>query len=464
MTGERGKVALMSIFQQLEQNLDTLHAKRRFGTVKEISGLVVSCEGLEETAIGDRLIIEAKNNRRMPAEIVGFRDNRTLIMPYGTLEGIGPGCRVYDTGHPPEVMVSNGLIGRVLNGLGEPVDDKGALPPGGLPMPLRAAAPNASKRQLVNTPLDVGVRVLNTFLTTCKGQRMGIFSGSGVGKSVLMSMVARYTAADVIVIGLIGERGREVREFLEQQLGTEGLKKAVVVVATGDESPLMRRQAAYTTMAIAEFFRSEGKQVMLLMDSVTRFAVAQREIGLSAGEPPATRGYTPSVFAELPRLLERAGPGLEGEGAITAFFTVLVEGSDMDEPIADAVRGILDGHIVLSRQLAERGHFPAVDVLRSISRMVPQCHSTNQRPPVQRARGILSTYDDMAELIRLGAYRKGGDPKVDEAVLLYPKLESFLQQDMHERSDIAHSFALLEDALKATHAIKKVTDESANAS
>lgn len=314
---------------------------------------------------------------------------------------------------------------------------------------MRASPPPAHARARVGAKIDVGVRAINTFLTCCRGQRMGIFAGSGVGKSVLMSMLARFTEAPVAVIGLVGERGREVQEFLSEDLGETGLARSVVVVATSDEPPLMRRQAAYMTLAVAEYFRNQGADVLCLMDSVTRFAMAQREIGLSAGEPPTTKGYPPTVFAELPRLLERAGPGRQGEGTITGLFTVLVEGDDHNEPIADAVRGILDGHIVLERRIGERGRYPAINILRSVSRMLPGCNSDEENALVRRARMLMSLYDDMAEMIRLGAYRKGSDAQVDEAIRYHPALEELLRQDKRTPASLAEGYRQLQEVFGA---------------
>jgi flagellum-specific ATP synthase len=331
--------------------------------------------------------------------------------------------------------------------MGEPIDGKGPLPQGVSPVPYRNAPPPAHSRKRVGAPLDLGVRALNTFLTCCRGQRLGIFSGSGVGKSVLLSMLARNVDADITVIGLVGERGREVQEFLQDDLGEEGLARSVVVVATSDEPALMRRQAAYLTLAISEHFRDEDKDVLCLMDSVTRFAMAQREIGLSAGEPPTAKGYTPTVFTELPKLLERAGPGA-GEGTITGIFTVLVDGDDHNEPIADAVRGILDGHVVMERRIAERGRFPAINVLKSVSRTMPKSADPAYLPAITRARALMSTYADMEELIRLGAYKSGTSPDVDEAIRMHEPLEAFLRQAQDESTGLNEGYARLDRILQ----------------
>jgi flagellum-specific ATP synthase len=337
-------------------------------------------------------------------------------------------------------------LGRVLNAMGEPIDGKGPLPIGASPVPYRNSPPPAHSRKRVGAPLDLGVRALNTFLTCCRGQRLGIFAGSGVGKSVLLSMLARNVDADIAVIGLVGERGREVQEFLQDDLGQEGLARSVVVVATSDEPALMRRQAAYLTLAIAEYFRDEDKDVLCLMDSVTRFAMAQREIGLSAGEPPTAKGYTPTVFTELPKLLERAGSGI-GLGTITGIFTVLVDGDDHNEPIADAVRGILDGHVVMERRIAERGRFPAINVLKSVSRTMPKSADPDYLDVITKARQVMSTYADMEELIRLGAYRAGSSAEVDEAIALHEPLEAFLRQGKDEATGLNEGYRQLERIL-----------------
>ena len=360
------------------------------------------------------------------------------------------GCKAVITSRESVVHPSNAWLGRVINALGEPIDGKGPLPNGGLPRKLRSAPPPASERARVGPPLDLGVRALNTFVTCCEGQRMGIFAGSGVGKSVLMSMLARNTQCDTAVIGLIGERGREVQEFIEDDLGEEGLARSVVVVATSDESVLMRRQAAYLAMTVAEHFRDEGDKVLCMMDSVTRFAMAQREIGLSIGEPPTSKGYTPTVFTELPRLLERAGPGKTGSGSITGLFTVLVEGDNHNEPVADAVRGILDGHVVMERGIAERGRYPAINVLKSVSRTMPRCVPPEQQPVLIKAKQLLSTYTDMEELIRLGAYRRGSDPTVDEAIFRFGPIDDFLNQGKDESTTIFEGYAQLANLLEMT--------------
>lgn len=430
------------MLEHMAAEISRIPSSRMVGQVVSIRGLLVECIGIEKAlSVGARCQLEGLMplNGSIPkvmCEVVGFRADRALVMPFGPLEGIGLGARVVLLSVESAIYPDEAWLGRVVNALGEPTDGLGMLAKGTVPYRLRNAPPIAHARNRVKGKIDLGVRAINTFLSTCRGQRMGIFAGSGVGKSILMSMLARYSQADVNVIGLVGERGREVQEFIEDDLGPEGLKRSVVVVATSSEPALIRRQAAYTTLCIAEYFRDQGKNVLCIMDSVTRFAMAQREIGLSAGEPPTTKGYTPSVFSELPQLLERAGPGTGNQGSITAMFSVLVEGDDTNEPIADAVRGIIDGHIVLDRAIAERGRFPAINVLRSISRTMPDCNTDKENALVILARQLLSTYEDMAEMIRLGAYRRGTDPDVDRAIQFYPALENFLRQRKEEKSEL----------------------------
>src|SRR5712691_2964760 len=414
-----------------------------YGRVVGVRGLMVEIAGpIHAMSVGARIVIETSGNRFIPSEVIGFTGNNAVVMPFAGREGARRGRRSVIANAASQVRPSPGWLGRVLNAMGEPIDGKGPLPPGPSPYPFRNAPPPAHARKRVGEPLDLGVRALNTFLTCCRGQRMGIFSGSGVGKSVLLSMLARNVAADVSVIGLIGERGREVQEFLQEDLGESGLARSVVVVSTSDQPALMRRQAAYLTLAIAEYFRDEAQDVLVLMDSVTRFAMAQREIGLSAGEPPTAKGYTPTVFTELPRLLERAGPGI-GEGTITGLFTVLVDGDDHNEPVADAVRGILDGHIVMERGIAERGRYPAINILKSVSRTMPRSADAAYLPTINRARQVMATYTDMEELIRLGAYRTGSSAEVDEAIRLHPPLEAFLAQGKEESTSLGEGYRRL---------------------
>ena len=429
-----------------------MHGWRFYGRVVGIQGHLVEVAGAQQSlSIGSRVNILSRQDKIIPCEVVGFKADRALLMPYSMLEGVGVGCQAYVEGETPVVHPSSGWLGRVVNAMGEPIDGKGPIKAGGEAYPVRAQPPAAHLRQRVGGKIDLGVRSLNTFVTCCKGQRMGIFAGSGVGKSILLSMFARYARSDVSVIGLIGERGREVQEFIEDDLGEEGLARSVVVVATSDETALMRRQAAYLTLTVSEYFRDKGNDVLCLMDSVTRFAMAQREIGLAGGEPPASKGYTPTVFSELPRLLERAGPGM-GKGSITGLFTVLVEGDDHNEPISDAVRGILDGHIMLDRAIAERGRFPAINVLRSISRTMPGCNNKVQNDLLVTTRKYLSDYNDMEEMIRLGAYRPGANQEVDDAIHFHPALEEFLAQKKDERSTLEEGYAQLTEILQNSSA------------
>ncbi len=441
MTGAR-----VHLLQELER-LPTMVAA---GRVVAVKGLLIECEGIEGLlSVGSRCAVQGSlaRDHQVLCEVVGFREAVALLMPFDSVEGVGLGARVTMVSAQSAVEPSAAWLGRVVNAMGEPIDGKGPLMRGGAPYLLRTHPLPAANRARVAGKMDMGVRAINTFLTTCRGQRLGIFAGSGVGKSILMSMLARYSQADVNVIGLVGERGREVQEFIEDDLGEEGLKRSVIVVATSSDSALLRRQAAYTTMAIAEYFRDQQQNVLCLMDSVTRFAMAQREIGLSAGEPPTTKGYTPTVFAELPKLLERAGPGLPGGGSITGMFTVLVEGDDTNEPIADAVRGILDGHIVLDREIAQRGRYPAINILKSISRMLPDANNEFENQLIMLARKHMATYENMAELIRLGAYRRGTDPDVDRAMQFWPQLETFITQRENESATLAEGYALLAKVL-----------------
>jgi flagellum-specific ATP synthase len=441
---------------QLDE-INNIQEVRVSGTVTAVLGMLIECAGMERMlSVGARCLVVGQKNMqgmatKIQAEVVGFRENKALLMPFDSLEGIGPGAKVQLQESASVCYPSDAWLGRVINAMGEPVDGKGPLPMGGKPYLLRNHPPEAHERMRVKGKLNVGVRALNTFLSCCRGQRMGIFAGSGVGKSILMSMLARNSQADVNVIGLIGERSRELQEFIEDDLGEEGLKRSVIIVATSSEYALLRRQSAYMTMAVAEYFRDQGKDVLCLMDSITRFAMAQREIGLSAGEPPTSKGYTPTVFAELPKLLERAGPGKKGQGSITGLFTVLVEGDDTNEPVSDSVRGILDGHIILDRAIAQRGRYPAINILKSVSRTMPDCNTDKENALVQVARSMMSTYEDMAEMIRLGAYRKGSNAEVDQAIQYYPALENFLRQRKDEKTTLEEGY----DQLAAVLGIKE---------
>jgi flagellum-specific ATP synthase len=403
------------------------------GKVTQVIGLTVESEG-PDVKLGDVCMIHpGKGNAPVKAEVVGFRNNKVILMPLGELHSIGPGCDVVGTGKPLGVKAGHELLGKVLDGLGMPLD--GSLLPFRMQeVPANNVPISPLRRPRVLEPLSVGVRSIDGLLTIGKGQRVGIFAGSGVGKSTLLGMIARNTSADVNVIGLIGERGREVLDFIERDLGPEGLARSVVVVATSDQPALIRMKGALITTAIAEYFRDRGLNVMMMMDSVTRYAMALREVGLAVGEPPATRGYTPSVFASLPKLLERAGTG--PRGSITAFYTVLVDGDDMNEPIADAVRGILDGHIVLDRKLANRGHFPAIDVLASVSRVMNEVVSKEQIQSANRMKELLSVYRDAEDLINIGAYKSGSNPEIDTAIASIRDIWSFTRQGTDERTTL----------------------------
>jgi flagellum-specific ATP synthase len=433
--------------QSLISEVSSLPDMEIYGRVAGVRGLMVEIAGpIDAMTVGGRVNIEIARDRQVACEIVGFQSDRALALSFGSLEGVRRGCKASVEANVAAVRPSEAWLGRVVNAWGEPIDGRGPLGLGPTAYPLRALPPAAHARRRVGAPLDLGVRAVNAFATCCRGQRMGIFAGSGVGKSVLLSMFARNVASGVSVVGLVGERGREVQEFLQDDLGEAGLARSVVVVATSDESALMRRQAAYLTLALSEFFRDSGRDVLCMIDSVTRFAMAQREIGLSVGEPPTAKGYTPTVFSELPRLLERAGPGA-GEGTITGVFTVLVDGDDHNEPVADAVRGILDGHIVMERAIAERGRYPAINVLKTVSRTMPKSTDPDFVETVRRAKQIMATYADMEELIRLGAYRHGSSAEVDEAIGLNPSLEAFLRQGKEEFTSMRDGYLRLAEIL-----------------
>ena len=411
----------MLLYSNLIDEIGKMEPEDYYGCVTGVRGLFIEVSGIRRRlSIGDRCNVCASGGRKVVCELVSFMDERLLLMPYGSLEGIGLGCRVEVENAAPVIYPHPSWLGRIINAFGEAIDGKGPLIKGSKPYYIKSSPPPAQFRDRVCGKVDLGVKAVNAFLTICKGQRMGIFAGSGVGKSTLMSMMAKNTDSDISVIGLIGERGREAKEFVEDTLGEEGLAKSVLVLATSDESPLMRRQAAYTTMAVAEYFRDQNKNVLCMMDSITRFAMAQREISLTVGEPPASKGYTPSVFAELPRLLE---------------------------PVADAVRSILDGHIVLDRAIAERGRYPAINILRSISRTMPDCDTPEEYAIVAKARKYIAAYENMAELIRLGAYKKGSNREVDEAIFYYPKIEEFLSQRKGEKVTLPECYQQLDAIL-----------------
>jgi flagellum-specific ATP synthase len=412
------------------------------GKVTQVIGLVVEASG-PACRLGAVCDIHTRERRRpLAAEVMGFRENRVLLMPLEEIRGIAPGCRVVARQQRASVRVGSELLGRVIDGLGLPIDGKGPVG-GDADYPLYAAALNPMSRRRIREPLDLGIRAVNGLLSVGCGQRMGIFAGSGVGKSVLLGMIARKTAADVNVIALIGERGREVNDFIERDLGPEGLGRSVVIVATSDRLPLIRTRGAFLATAVAEYFRDRGSRVNLMMDSVTRFAMAQREIGLAVGEPPTTKGYTPSTFTLLPKLLERAGTG-DGRGSITGLYTVLVEGDDTNEPVADAARSILDGHIVLSRELARQNHYPAIDVLGSISRVMDDIVDPAHRASAGRLKETLATYRKAEDLINIGAYVAGSNARIDFAVKMIERLNAYLRQGVDETVPFAESVAQLQ--------------------
>jgi flagellum-specific ATP synthase len=433
-------------------SLDAVLTRARAAARPQVTGAVVGAMGLTLTvtgvtaAVGDLVEVDP-DDRRLLAEVVAVSADRLVCMPLGDLSGVHAGARVRPTGMPLQVPVGPALLGRVLDGLGRPVDGGPALGAGTSWVDLASETPHALSRSRVEQPLTFGVRALDTLVPCGKGQRLGIFAGSGVGKSTLLSQITRGTDADVRVIGLIGERGREVREFLEENLGPEGMARTVVVVATSDEPPLVRLKAAFVATRIAEAFRDQGRDVLLLMDSITRTAMAQREVGLSAGEPPATRGYPPSVFAMMPKLLEKAGTG--ATGSITGLYTVLVEGDDHNEPIADTARSILDGHVVLTRKLATTGHFPAIDVLESISRVAGAVVPPDRMADAREVRRLMGALRDVRELIEIGAYQPGSDPTVDRARQLAPAIDAFLQQPVAELTPPEESWSMLRRLVSA---------------
>ena len=409
------------------------------GTLSRMVGMTLEAVGCQ-AAVGGRCLVDTAEGKRIEAEVVGFSGEKIFLMPTGDIRGLMPGARVVPTQSVSEAVVGDGLLGRVIDGAGRPLDGLGDLRCTER-VPLVGEPLNPLMRRAIRDPLDVGVRTINALLTVGGGQRIGLFAGSGVGKSVLLGMMTRYTKADVTVVGLIGERGREVQDFVANTLGPDGMRRAVVVATPADNPPLMRMHGAWLATAIAEYFRDRGMKVLLLLDSLTRFAQAQREIALAIGEPPATTGYPPSVFARLPQLVERAGNSDRGVGAITAFYTVLAEGDDQNDPIADAARAILDGHIVLSRRLAESGLYPAIDVEASISRAMHQISTREQMDLANRFKQVYSTYQQNRDLITVGAYRRGADPRVDLAVEQWPKIQEFLRQDMYVPLGIDRSHA-----------------------
>ncbi|AUJ26682.1 putative ATP synthase YscN [Virgibacillus dokdonensis] len=425
--------------------ISKLDTYKRYGKVLRVVGIMIESKG-PAANIGEVCYIHPASQRETPiiAEVVGFHEERIILMPYEEVIEIGSGCLVEATGKPLSIKIGRGLIGNVINALGKPLNGK-ALQKGLMSYLTDQSPPNPMQRPPITNALQVGIKIIDGLLTVGEGQRIGIFAGSGVGKSTLLGMIARNSEADINVIALIGERGREVREFIEKDLGEEGLKKSIVVVATSDQPALMRIKGADTATAISEYFRDQGYRVNLLMDSVTRVAMARREVGLATGEPPTTKGYTPSVFATLPKLLERTGTN--SNGTITAFYTVLVDGDDMNEPIADTVRGILDGHFIMDRKLAERGQYPAINILQSISRVMQQVTGENHQQAAKQIRNLLATFEENRELIQIGAYKRGTDQEIDRAMDYYPKIVSFLKQGISDYYSLEESIHLMKNLL-----------------
>ncbi|SIO39744.1 FliI/YscN family ATPase [Halodesulfovibrio marinisediminis] len=421
--------------------LENLEPSQSFGKVNKVVGLIVEGCGIKAPLGAVCQLIPEEGAEQIPAEVVGFRDGNILFMPYGEMRGIKPGSLIRNSSLPPTFPVGNDMLGKAFDAFGNELGSESPLLSAEAYKPLYATPPNPLSRARIVEPLDVGVRSINSLITLGKGQRVGIMAGSGVGKSTLMGMMARYTEADINVIALIGERGREVLEFMEKDLGPEGMKRSVLLVATSDQSPLVRMRAAYAATAVAEFYRDQGKNVLLMMDSVTRFAMAAREVGLATGEPPTTKGYTPTVFTQLPKLLERAGNS--DKGSITGIYTVLVDGDDFNEPIADAVRSILDGHIVLTRDLADNGHYPAIDVLRSVSRLRGDICSREIIEEGQSVTKLLAAYKKVEDMVNIGAYSHGSNPVVDKAISMVPKVNEFLQQRVEDPCSIEEAFSQL---------------------
>ncbi len=422
---------------------------KSYGKINKVVGLVAEGSGLNLSVGNVCHIIPDDKNEEVAAEVVGFKDGNLLFMPYGEMRGVRPGSLVRNSSMPPLFPVGQSLLGRVLDAFGKPLDNKEEVEAESM-VPIYAQPPSPLSRPRIDETLDVGVRVINSLLTLGKGQRVGIMAGSGVGKSTLMGMMARYTSAQVNVFALIGERGREVLEFMEKDLGPEGMAKSVVIVATSDQSALVRQRAAYAATAVAEYFRDLGLDVLLMMDSVTRFAMAGREVGLAIGEPPTTKGYTPTVFAQLPKLLERAGRS--EKGTITGIYTVLVDGDDFNEPIADAVRSILDGHIVLTRDLADKGHFPAINVLKSISRIRNDIIEKDLVLAGRIITSLMAEYAEMEDMINIGAYAAGSNPEIDKAIALMPEIKKFLQQAIDDRQNMEQSLIQLLNLATAANA------------
>jgi flagellum-specific ATP synthase len=430
--------------------IESIENESIYGKVSAVRGLIIEVTGLyNQCSIGSYCEIMINHSSTIiSAEVVGIKNDVVLVMPFQNTTGIALGSHVRAVSGIHTISPNITWMGRVIDAFGNPIDGKGPLINGNKKCNLHNTPPQANTRKRVGKKINIGIRAINTFLSCCEGQRMGIFSGSGVGKSMMMAMITKFSDIEVKVIGLIGERGREVQEFIEDYLGEEGLAKAIVVVATSDESALIRRQAAYTTITLAEYFRDLGTDVLCMMDNLTRFAMAQREIGLAAGEPPTTKGYPPSVFSILPKLLERAGPGKKNQGSITGLFSVLVENDDTNEPIADTVRGILDGHIILDRKIARRGIYPAIDVLGSVSRTMPRCNTDAENILVNKARYLISTYDEMSDMIRIGAYKKGSDPEVDNAIKYHQNLNNFISQNFNDHETLESSYSKLDKAIE----------------